>query len=79
MTEEVKFTVYPAHSKVAALEMFGSIAMAMSAAHAEMLKRALQSKGEDVARALADARANLEAQMKLAQIELYIHNLPENP
>jgi len=71
-------TVYPAKNKIEALDLFGTVALAMGVAHAEMLKLALYAKDEEARqRHLGDAGRNLEAQMKLAQIEMFIHNLPD--
>lgn len=78
MPEQINFTIYPAASKIEALSKFGNIAVAMSIAHATHLRDALYEKDSTKkAQALIDARKNLEAQMELAQIELFIHNMPE--
>lgn len=74
---QIEFTVTPAKTRVEALEKFGAISTAMAIGHALALSRALGNweKAQQEA-ALADARKILEAQMQLAQIELFIHNLP---
>ena len=78
MSDSINITIYPAETKVQALEKFGAIAIAMSVAHATMLREALYAKTEeDRLLHLKDARQNLEAQMSLAQIEMFIHNIPE--
>lgn len=75
---QIEFTVAPAKTRVEALQKFGAISQAMSIGHALALDRALGSWEKDKqGAALADARKILEAQMQLAQIELFIHNLPE--
>jgi len=76
--EKIVFTVFPAESKIQALEKFGHICTAMSVAHATMLSNALWEKdGEKKLQWLLDAKNNLKAQMELAQIEMFIHNLPD--
>lgn len=78
---QIEFTVTPAKNRVEALEKFGAISQAMSIGHALALSRALNQTWDPGQReaALADARKILEAQMQLAQIELFIHNLPVDP
>jgi hypothetical protein len=70
--------------------LFASVSKSLNTAHAVLLtqaldaeERAAQTENGSVkasncrvqARALEDAQANLEAQMSLAQVEMYIHNL----
>lgn len=72
----MEITVKPAENVVQCLEKFGAISRAMSIGHAQALSRALGAyDNTGQSQALADAREILEAQMQLAQIELFLHNI----
>lgn len=78
MDTKITITVYAATSKNEALSRFAPIVEAMGVAHAEHLRIMISESDQERAKHYrALARKNLEAQMCLGQIELFIHNLPD--